>query len=258
LKPGNTNGVTDLRWIDESELNQLEPNVAGMGALLSPSTGIIDSHQYMLSLQGILESNSGLIAFDTYVKHIEEKRGDSKFTRVYTDKMTLDAKWVINAGGLHAPNLASEMEGVPEAKYAIGHYYSYSGAQPFSHLIYPTPEDGDLGVRVTLDMGGQIKFGPAVRWINSIDYQFDDSRREAFVEAIRSYFPGLEEVRLQPSYTGIGPKISGPGEVADLLFHTPVDHVVFGRINLLGIESPGLTSSLAIAEAVSEVFLGEI
>jgi L-2-hydroxyglutarate oxidase LhgO len=171
---------------------------------------------------------------------------------VHTPEMSLSARWVINAGGLNAPQLAADMPGAPEPHYAIGHYYTYSGAQPFGRLVYPTAQDGGLGVHVTLDLAGQVKFGPDVRWIDAVDYTFDDSRRREFVEAIKAYYPALDEERLQPGYTGIRPKIAPAGVPADFVIHTPMAHGVAGRINLLGIESPGLTSSLAIAEAVSQ------
>ena len=243
------NGVTDLGWIDQDQLLELEPEVLGVGAALSPSTGIIDSHAFLLSLQGILEAHGGFVALNTLVTEIEA----GPMPMVHTPETSLSARWVINAGGLSAPELASNVPGAPKAHYAIGHYYTYSGAQPFGRLVYPTAQDGGLGVHVTLDLGGQVKFGPDVRWINAVDYTFDDSRRQEFVEAIKAYYPGLDEERLQPGYTGIRPKIAPAGTATDFVIQTPADHGVSGRINLLGIESPGLTSSLAIAEAVAAV-----
>ncbi|MEL0048486.1 MAG: NAD(P)/FAD-dependent oxidoreductase [Gammaproteobacteria bacterium] len=249
IEQARRNGVTDLSWIDRGQLHELEPEVLGVGAALSPSTGIIDSHAYMLSLQGMLEANGGLLALNSPVTQIEA----GPTLMVHTPQMSLGARWVINAGGLSAPELAANVPGAPQAYYAIGHYYTYSGAQPFGRLVYPTAQDGGLGVHVTLDLGGQVKFGPDVRWIDSVDYTFDDSRRPEFVEAIKAYYPGLDEERLQPGYTGVRPKIAPAGVAADFVIQTPADHGVAGRINLLGIESPGLTSSLAIAEAVSEI-----
>lgn len=249
VKQAAANGVTDLRWIDQAELNALEPEVSGIGAALSPSTGIVDSHAFMLSLQGILEANGGFIAFQNPVSSIDS----SAQLTVHSQQMSLTADWVINAGGLQAPELAQNVPGSPQAHYAIGHYYTYSGAQPFSRLVYPTAEQGGLGVHVTLDLGGQVKFGPDVRWIDGIDYTFDDSLRAEFVDAIRAYYPNLDATRLQPGYTGIRPKIAGQGEATDFLIRGPSDHGVAGRIDLLGIESPGLTSSLAIAEQVGDV-----
>jgi len=249
IEQAQRNGVTDLKWIDQGQLNELEPEVLGVGAAFSPSTGIIDSHAYMLSLQGILEANGGFVALNSPVTGIEA----GPMPIVHTPEMSLSARWVINAGGLNAPELAADVPGAPQPHYAIGHYYTYSGAQPFGRLVYPTAQDGGLGVHVTLDLGGQVKFGPDVRWIDSVDYTFDDSRRPEFVEAIKAYYPALDEERLQPGYTGIRPKIAPAGIPADFVIHTPAEHGVAGRINLLGIESPGLTSSLAIAEIVSQV-----
>ena len=249
IRQAAANGVSDLRWVEQAELYDLEPEVSGVGAALSPSTGVIDSHAYMLSLQGIIEANGGFIAFQNPVTSVDSEPE----LLVHSQQMSVAAGWVINAGGLHAPNLAKNVPGSPEAHYAIGHYYTYSGAQPFRRLVYPTAEQGGLGVHVTLDLGGQIKFGPDVRWIDSIDYTFDDSKRAEFVAAIRAYYPNLDEARLQPGYTGIRPKISADGVAADFLIRGPKEHGLSGRIDLLGIESPGLTSSLAIAEAVGEI-----
>ena len=162
------------------------------------------------------------------------------------------AEWIVNSAGLSAPELASDTSGAPQGFYAKGHYYSYSGNQPFSRLVYPVAEAGGLGVHVTLDLAGQVKFGPDVRWQNDLDYSFDSSHFDDFVAAIREYYPGIEPERMQEGYTGIRPKISNQGSpAADFLIHGPESHGVTGRINLLGIESPGLTSSLAIAEFVS-------
>lgn len=248
------NGVFDLRKIDRHELLELEPEVRAVSALFSPSTGIVDSHQFMLSLQGQLEAHGGVVSLDTRVNRIGSSNRGRNVIHVETDNMTLAANWVINAGGLHAPKLAEGMKGVPRPRYAIGHYYSYSGASPFSRLVYPVPEKDGLGIHSTLDMTGKVKFGPDVRWCSEIDYKFDDSLRRRFVEAIKLYFPALDENRLSPGYTGIRPKLAGPGVFTDFSLHLPINHGVHGRINLLGIESPGLTSALAIAEAVfSEV-----
>ena len=242
------NGVTDLYWIDEAELAALEPEVRGIGAVVSPSTGIVDSHGLMLSLQGEMEASGGVLALASAVKSIESLGTGSA---VHGDGFSIAADWVINCAGLTAPDLSAGLAGVPKAHFAKGHYYSYTGPQPFSRLVYPVAEAGGLGVHVTLDLAGQIKFGPDVRWLPEIDYTFDDSHKEDFAAAIRAYFPGLDPARLQPSYTGIRPKISGPSETAaDFMLHGPRQHGAAGRLNLLGIESPGLTASLALAEAV--------
>ncbi len=245
------NGVADLHWLSASEVAELEPDVACVGGVLSPSTGIIDSHAFMLSLQGQLEHAGGIIAFQT---HVQSVTADPK-PRVCTADFELQADWFINCAGLHAPDLARATPNAPEAFYAKGHYYAYSGRQPFSRLVYPVAEAGGLGVHVTLDLAGQIKFGPDVRWIDQLDYSFDESHFADFAAAIRAYYPLLDEQRLHPSYTGIRPKIApADSGFQDFRIDGPAAHGVPGWINLLGIESPGLTASLAIAqEVVSQV-----
>ena len=250
ISKAHSNGVKDLSWIDARQVADLEPEVFSVGGVLSPSTGIVDSHAYMLSLQGDLEANDGMVAFRTCVLSIVS---NSNLNIVETPEFEVSAEWVINSAGLSAPSLSAGLAGSPEGYYAKGHYYSYSGRQPFSRLVYPVAEAGGLGVHVTLDLAGQIKFGPDVRWQDDLDYSFDTSHFDDFVLAIRQYYPGLDATRLHPGYTGIRPKISPQGaEAADFMIHTPSTHGVKGRINLLGIESPGLTSSLAIAERVAD------
>lgn len=245
------NGAGALRWLNEAQVSAMEPAVRAVAGILSESTGIIDSHGYMLALQGDLESAGGMIAFGTRVTGLS---CSGPGLRVATDALELDARWVINAAGLHAPAVAAWLcPRTPAAHYARGHYYVYEGASPFSRLVYPVAEAGGLGVHVTLDLGGQARFGPDVVWIDGVDYTFDDSRRHRFEAAIRRYFPALEPGRLHPGYTGIRPKISGPEEpAADFQIDGPAAHGVSGLVNLLGIESPGLTASLAIAEMVLE------
>lgn len=252
------NGVDDLSWLSAAELAELEPEVACVGGVLSPSTGIIDSHAYMLSLQGELERCGGMIAFQTPVLEVRRPRApaqqqtSSQALQVITADFELQADWFINCAGLHAPGLAAGTPNAPRAYYAKGHYYAYSGRQPFSRLVYPVAQTGGLGVHVTLDLAGQIKFGPDVRWIDTLDYSFDESHFDDFVTAIRSYYPTLDEQRLHPSYTGIRPKIAPPeGGFQDFRIEGPRTHGVSGWINLLGIESPGLTASLAIAQEVA-------
>ena len=248
IDKAKANDVDDLHWIDADAVAEQEPEVQAVGAVVSPSTGIIDSHAYMLSLQGILEQHGGMIAFDTRVDQIESAPAPV----VHTEAMSLQADWVINSAGLWAPELARNSPGAPTGHYAKGHYYAYSGPQPFSRLVYPVAEQGGLGVHVTLDLAGQVKFGPDVRWIDGVDYTFDESHFADFVAAIRAYYPNLDPNRLHPSYTGIRPKISAEGQPAsDFMLHMPTHHDQPGRINLLGIESPGLTASLAIANAVT-------
>ncbi len=241
------NGVPDLEWLSAEQIRQLEPNVRTVGGVLSPSTGIIDSHAFMLSLQGELESYGGTVALQTRVAKVERGQGRNL---VHTPGFSLGCNWVINAAGLSAPSLAAGSRPV-QAHYAKGHYFAYSGAQPFSRLVYPVAEQGGLGVHVTLDLAGQVKFGPDVQWIDEPDYSFDPGRLEVFVEAISAYFPALEAQRLHPDYTGIRPKLAGPNSgFVDFCLAGPDQHGCPGSIDLLGIESPGLTAALAIADQV--------
>ena len=242
------NGAGDLTALSGVQVRQLEPEVRAVAGLLSPTTGIIDSHSYMLALQGELEAAGGWVAFLTEVVGLE---ATDDGIDVHTEAMSLRASWVVNAAGLSAPGVAGWMGVAPKAHYARGRYYALTGPQPFKRLVYPLPEPGGLGVHVTLDLAGQAKFGPDVEWLDTVDYTFDDSAREAFVAAIASYYPGIDADRLHPSYTGVRPKISGPDEAnADFVLAGPAQHGTPGLVNLLGIESPGLTASLAIGEAV--------
>jgi L-2-hydroxyglutarate oxidase LhgO len=246
------NGVGHLPWLSAADVAALEPAVEAVAGVLSESTGIIDSHAYMVALQGGLEAAGGLVALGTEVTRLER---DGAGVRVCTPELTLRARAVVNAAGLAAPTIAAWLTAAaPRPYYAIGHYYAYAGPAPFSRLVYPVAEAGGLGVHVTLDLGGQVRFGPDVTWLDAIDYTFDDSRRPAFEAAIRRYFPALEAHRLHPGYTGIRPKISGPMEpAADFRIDGPAAHGIDGLVNLLGIESPGLTASLAIAEEVADL-----
>ena len=246
------NGAGALEWLDGDAVRRLEPEVEALAGVHSPSTGIIDSHGFMLSLLGELESLGGALALNAEVTRIE--RHGSRL-RAVAGGYELDANWVVNSAGLEAPNIARMLApDAPAAHYARGRYYAYSGPSPFSRLVYPVAEPGGLGVHVTLDLGGQARFGPDVCWIDRIDYGFDDSQRGAFIEAIRRYYPALDEARLHPGYTGIRPKIAAPdAPAADFRIDGPANHGVPGLVNLLGIESPGLTASLAIAQAVAAI-----
>ncbi|MEY4238049.1 MAG: hypothetical protein RL339_650 [Pseudomonadota bacterium] len=253
------NGVTDLTWLSSSEVCSLEPALTCSSALYSPSTGIIDSHSFMQALEGDLSTHGGMVALNAPVERgVVDKAGISLFIGG-GEPMVLRARTVINCSGLHAPKLAASLTGldqlhVPIAHYAKGHYYRMAGKAPFSHLIYPVPEDGGLGVHLTLDLGGQAKFGPDVRWISEIDYAFDDSRRDDFIAAVRSYFPSLDSDRFEPDYTGIRPKLAGPGsDEQDFKIEGESLHGIPGLVNLFGIESPGLTASLAIADYVERL-----
>ena len=247
----SANGVA-LRWLDAPEVAELEPQVQAVAGLYSDTTGIVDSHALMLSYQGDLERAGGVVAFGSVV---EDLRAGPDGIRLRAAGTELRCGWLINSAGLAAPDLARQLvPGAPAAHYAIGHYYSYTGAAPFTHLVYPVPEPGGLGIHVTRDLAGQIKFGPDVEWREVVDYSFptdEPALRSKFAAAIRHYFPGVDEERLHPSYTGIRPKIVAAGQPpADFSITGPSQHGVAGLVNLLGIESPGLTSSLAIADHV--------
>lgn len=257
-------GVTDLADLDAAALAREQPGIQGCAGLLSPSTGIIDSHQFMLSLQGALEDKGGVISFYTEFLSAERDTRSGEWlvqTKGRGSDRTdrLSARWLINAASLDAQAVARTISGVPEQSVpplhlAKGHYYTYSGKAPFRRLIYPVPEPGGLGVHATLDLGGQVKFGPDVQWVDAIDFAFTGDRTAAFAAAIRKYFPGLDAGKLAPGYTGIRPKLAGPAaaksSVADFAIHDANMHGLDGLICLYGIESPGLTSSLAIADYV--------
>jgi L-2-hydroxyglutarate oxidase LhgO len=253
------NGVDDLRWLEAAEARALEPELACTAALLSPSTGILDSHGYMLSLQGEAEANGAALALRTRVTGISP--GLDGLAIVLGDEPApqLKARLVVNAAGLHASALAAAVEGlapefVPRTRYAKGSYFLLSGRSPFSRLIYPVPEPGGLGVHLTLDLAGQARFGPDVEWVEAPDYRVDPGRAERFHEAVRRYWPDLQDGRLAPGYAGVRPKLSGPGEpAADFRIDGPAVHGVRGLINLFGIESPGLTASLALADEIVRI-----
>ena len=246
------NGVDDLEWRDEADMRRAEPAVRCKRALWSPSTGILDTHAFALALQGDFESDDGLLVCGSRVEGAAPVAGGWS-VRVEGQDDPVYARRFVNAAGLGAVALAQRIEGldaahVPEAFLAIGHYYTLSGRSPFNHLVYPTAGGGGLGVHVTLDIGGQVRFGPDVTWVDTIDYSFDDSRRGRFIEAIRRYYPDLDPARLAPGYTGIRPKIAGPGApAADFVIQGPDTHGLDNLLNLFGIESPGITAALAIA-----------
>ena len=258
------NGVDDLTWLSSEEVCTLEPEVSCTGALLSPSTGIIDSHSLMLAYQGDAEDHGAFLAFNAPLLRGRIKGGRFELEIGGDEPMSLSSSMLVNAAGLFAPDIARKLDGldqslVPKGHNAKGNYYTLMGARPFKHLVYPVPEEGGLGVHVTIDLGGQVKFGPDVEWIpdvkwtDELDYDVDPRRADAFYDAIRSYYPGLEDGAIEPGYAGIRPKLSAKGEpAADFVIQGPADHGVTGLINLLGIESPGLTASMAIAERVLE------
>lgn len=250
------NGVHDLRQLDAAQARAREPALRCVAALESPSTGIIDSHGLMLALQGDLESAGGLLALRSPVLS-GRVLADGILLRVGgDDPMELIARRVVNCAGLHAQAVAAAISGLPAAsipagRYAKGNYYALSGKAPFSRLIYPVPEPGGLGVHLTLDLGGQARFGPDVEWIDAIDYAVDPARADGFYAAIRRYWPDLRDGALRPDYAGIRPKLAVPaGQDADFVIQDARTHGVPGLVNLYGIESPGLTACLATADEV--------
>ncbi|MBI4206847.1 MAG: NAD(P)/FAD-dependent oxidoreductase [Betaproteobacteria bacterium] len=251
------NGVGELRLLSADEVAELEPEVRGVAGFLSSSTGIIDSHGLMLAYLGDAEARGASLALASPVVS-GAVTGDGIVLDVGgREAMTIVCNTVVNAAGLNAQAVARAITGIPPGTippthYAIGHYYTLAGKAPFKRLIYPVARQDWLGVHVTVDLGGQVKFGPDFSWIDRIDYRFDESRAAAFYEAIRRYYPGLKDGALQPGYTGIRPKIAGPGAPApDFVIQGPRDHGVKELVNLYGIESPGLTSSLAIGDYVA-------
>lgn len=253
------NGVTDLRQISTAEARILEPALATTGALLSPATGIIDSHAYMMSLLGDAENAGAVLALNSPVE-----RGQVTDDGVVVDvggaePVSLACRLFVNAAGLAAPKLARRLEGmplalVPKEYYAKGDYFSHVGKAPFSRLIYPVPVKGGLGIHLTVDMAGQARFGPDIEWVDALNYDVDPAKAASFYAGVRRYFPDLKDGALVPAYSGIRPKIVPP-EVAsqDFVVQGPSVHGVPGLINLFGIESPGLTASLALAKLVAEI-----
>ena len=249
------NGVTDLSFKSAEEIAELEPAVKAVRGLFSPSTGIIDSHEYMQALIGDLKHNNGMIAYLSKVSSINRHSNRFVIKIEGDNEFELACDRLVNSAGLHAWDVARLLDStleIPARHYARGHYYTLGGKAPFSRLIYPVAEKGGLGIHVTLDLAGQVRFGPDVQWIDEIDYRFDEQQRPRIVEAIKKYYPDLDESRLQPSYTGIRPKIAGASRSAgDFVIQAEAQHGIPGLVNLFGIESPGLTSSLAIAEEVT-------
>jgi len=250
------NGVEQLAMIDGRQARELEPALRCDAALLSPVTGIIDSHGLMLALLGEAEDHGAMLALKSPVVRIAGGAGGFELHTGGAEPMQVRARTIVNSAGLHAPALAARIEGidpahVPRGYLCKGNYFSLIGRAPFSRLIYPVPEAAGLGVHLTLDLAGQGRFGPDVQWIDAIDYHVDAARCAGFADAIRQYWPGLPDDALAPGYSGIRPKLGGPGEPAsDFVIQSAVTHGLPGLVNLFGIESPGLTSSLAIADEV--------
>lgn len=255
LHKARINGVDDMALLTAEQAMALEPALFCTAALLSPSTGIIDSHGLMLAYQGDAENAGAQCVFHTPLESGRVREGGG-FELQFggAEAMSLSCNVLINASGLHAPTLARRIEGIPAASIpneylCKGSYFTLQSRAPFTRLIYPTPHHAGLGVHLTLDLGGQAKFGPDTEWIDRVDYDIDPSRCDGFYEAVRSYWPGMQDGSLSPGYTGIRPKVSGPHEpAADFMIVGQATHGIPGLVNLFGIESPGLTSSLAIAE----------
>jgi L-2-hydroxyglutarate oxidase LhgO len=253
------NGVDDLRWLTAAEARALEPELHCVGAILSPSTGIIDSHGLMLAYLGDAEDNGASLALNAPVTS-GAVEGDGIRVRVGGAAPTeLKARIVVNSTGFSAPKIARSIDGIPADSIpkdylCKGVYFTLAGKTPFRRLVYPIPELAGLGVHLTLDLGGRARFGPDVEWVDRVDYTVDPERGQSFYAAIRRYWPALPDDALVPGYAGVRPKIQGPGEPArDFLLMGPKQHGVSGLVNLFGIESPGLTSSMAIADCVAEM-----
>ena len=253
----SANGVDDLVPLGRAEVRALEPDVECVAGLLSPSTGIVDSHAFMRALQVDLERAGGRVLLATPVVG---GRVDERGVTIETggrEPFAVACRAVVNAAGLFAQDVARRLEGlapatIPPQLFAKAHYFTLAGRSPFRRLVYPLPVPGGLGIHVTLDMAGQARFGPDVEWVDGVDYTFDETRAPAFYAAIRSYYPALADGALNPGYTGVRPKLAPAGAAAqDFMIQGPGEHGVPGLVNLYGIESPGLTAALAIAAEVA-------
>jgi L-2-hydroxyglutarate oxidase LhgO len=257
LQQAKTNDVEGVEMIGGNAARAMEPELFCIGALWSPETGIVDSHAYMRALWGELEDRGGMIAFETPVEAMAYKAPHWQVRFGGSEPGTIAFDAVVNAAGLGAQALARKIDGYPADKVprlvlGKGNYFGFAGKPAFARLIYPTPIDGGLGVHVTLDMAGRMRFGPDVEWVGEENYAVDPRRADTFYARIRTYWPALQEGSLVPDYAGIRPKLTGRGEgQADFMIVTPADHGMPRLVNLFGIESPGLTSSLSLGEAVS-------
>jgi len=258
-RQGQINGVEGLELLGGNAARAMEPALFCVAAMLSPETGIIDSHGFMLALEGDLEDRGGMIAFNTTIERLTPTPSgwQVRFGGAEAGTFTVDA--VINSAGLGAQGVARATDGylparVPRLVLAKGNYFGFAGRPAFSHLIYPAPVEGGLGTHVTLDMAGRMRFGPDVEWIESESYIVDPKRSESFYASIRTYFPDLPDDSLVPDYCGIRPKLTGKGEpAADFMIDGPAEHGLPRLVHLFGIESPGLTSSLSMAEDVTRL-----
>ena len=250
----HANGVADVVEIPAADAMRMEPALHCVAALHSPSTGIIDSHALMLAFLGDAETAGAMLGLQSPLTRVLVSNAGFE---IHSGETRIQSRILVNSAGIRAPSVAGLIEGfprdrIPPEHYAKGNYYSLTGRPPFSRLVYPVPEPGGLGVHVTLDLAVQIRFGPDVEWVERPDYTVDPRRAERFYAAIRRYWPALADGALAPGYAGIRPKISGPKEpAADFLMQGPAEHGVPGLVNLFGIESPGLTASLALADDVA-------
>ena len=258
LKQGEANGVEGFTMIDGAAARAMEPALTCVAALHSPATGIVDSHQFMTALRGDLEDRGGMVAFDTRIERLSHTQAGwlVRYSGGEAGELAVDA--VVNCAGMGAQGLARNTEDypaerVPRLVLARGNYFGYAGKPAFSRLIYPAPRiDGGLGIHVTLDLAGRMRFGPDVEWIDREDYDVNASHAASFYGAIRRYWPALRDGMLQPDYAGIRPKLTGPGEpAADFMIEGPAQHGLPGLVHLFGIESPGLTASLSLADEVA-------
>lgn len=261
LNNGIRNGVSDLRMVYKNELSELEPRLRAQQAILSPSTGIIDSHGLMLALQGDLERSGGLVSCHSPVSGIRVVDGGFCVTAGSSVVTEVTCKELINSGGLDAPKISRMLNGpasvdIPVARYCKGTYFSLSTKSPFSRLIYPAPNDAGLGIHFTLDLAGRARFGPDTEWVETPSYDVSCKRKAQFFNAISDFYPDLREEDLTPDYAGVRPKIVGAGEpAADFNIQFSSHHKIPGYVALYGIESPGLTAALAIGELVKKNLL---
>jgi len=259
---GRENGVEGLELLSKEKVEKMQPEIKAELGLFCPSSGIIDAADFVLSLEADLQRNNVIVSFNAEVENISKSNPGFTVQVKGDESYVIETDTLINCAGLNAVDVAKKVEGIdenllPQAYYGKGHYFQLSGSHPFkNHLVYPLHRKHSLGIHVSIDISGKARFGPDLIWTEKIDYSFDESLKDKFVESIQTYWPNLDPDRLTPDYTGIRPKIYGPDEKpADFLLQSSKDHQIEGLINLLGIESPGLTASLAIAKKVSNLLL---
>lgn len=256
------NGVDDIVAVSRTQLRSMEPAVSAAAGLHSPSTGIVDSRCLAQSMAADIEQHDGIIVCNSRVSQVEKQGSGFRIAIDDGAGTSLQCARVVNSCGPWATDFAASIRGlavndVPVGRYCKGHYFAYHGKRPVSRLVYPLPGEFGLGIHVTLDLDGAARFGPDAMWVDRVDYEFDASRKDSFVSAIREYLPDIDEDRLMPAYTGIRPKIEYRGKPhTDFLVQGPRDHGIDGLVNLFGIESPGITSSLAIGDYVESLLLG--